>query len=60
MIGLVVVGALLGLMGGEAAERVPVGKPAPEFARGDWINSAPLTVAGLRGRVVLVEFWTYG
>ena len=25
-----------------------------------WINSAPLTTAGLRGRVVLVEFWTYG
>src|SRR5512132_2851514 len=23
------------------------------------INSAPLTVAGLRGKVVLVEFWTY-
>jgi thiol-disulfide isomerase/thioredoxin len=25
----------------------------------EWINSAPLTVAGLRGKVVLVEFWTY-
>ena len=24
-----------------------------------WLNSPPLTVAGLRGRVVLVEFWTY-
>ena len=34
--------------------------PAPEFAGvGRWINSPPLTVAGLRGKVVLVEFWTY-
>lgn len=24
-----------------------------------WLNSPPLTAAGLRGRVVLVEFWTY-
>jgi thiol-disulfide isomerase/thioredoxin len=24
-----------------------------------WINSAPLTGAGLRGKVVLVDFWTY-
>ena len=24
-----------------------------------WLNSEPLTPAGLRGRVVLVDFWTY-
>jgi thiol-disulfide isomerase/thioredoxin len=24
-----------------------------------WLNSPPLTPAGLRGRVVLVDFWTY-
>jgi thiol-disulfide isomerase/thioredoxin len=24
-----------------------------------WLNSPPLTAAGLRGKVVLVEFWTY-
>ena len=24
-----------------------------------WLNSEPLTAAGLRGRVVLVSFWTY-
>ena len=28
-------------------------------AGGDWINSKPLTVAQLRGKVVLVDFWTY-
>ena len=33
---------------------------APEFAAGTWINSDPLTLKGLRGRVVLVEFWTFG
>jgi cytochrome c biogenesis protein CcdA/thiol-disulfide isomerase/thioredoxin len=24
-----------------------------------WLNSRPLTMAGLRGKVVLVDFWTY-
>src|SRR5262245_54651407 len=24
-----------------------------------WLNSPPLTSAGLRGKVVLIEFWTY-
>ena len=35
---------------------------APEFthpASTDWINSAPLTLAALRGKVVLVEFWAF-
>jgi thiol-disulfide isomerase/thioredoxin len=25
----------------------------------EWLNSPPLTAAGLKGRVVLVDFWTY-
>lgn len=34
--------------------------PAPEFAGIDnWINSAPLSMQQLRGKVVLVDFWTY-
>jgi cytochrome c biogenesis protein CcdA/thiol-disulfide isomerase/thioredoxin len=37
-----------------------VGPAAPEFAGIDhWLNSDPLTMAGLRGKVVLVDFWTY-
>jgi thiol-disulfide isomerase/thioredoxin len=33
---------------------------APEFAGIDqWLNSPALTMAGLRGKVVLVDFWTY-
>ncbi|MET0709989.1 MAG: thioredoxin family protein [Tardiphaga sp.] len=34
---------------------------APNFTGlGNWYNSAPLSMAGLRGKVVLVNFWTYG
>lgn len=43
-----------------AADRMPVeGKfPSLEGATG-WLNSPPLTPASLRGKVVLVDFWTY-
>ena len=35
---------------------------APEFPAGlDWINiDEPLTVAGLQGKIVILDFWTYG
>jgi peptide-methionine (R)-S-oxide reductase len=33
---------------------------APEFAPGTWINSEPLTLQSLKGRVVLLDFWTFG
>ena len=33
---------------------------APDFTGNDrWFNSKPLTLARLKGRVVLVDFWTY-
>jgi cytochrome c biogenesis protein CcdA/thiol-disulfide isomerase/thioredoxin len=35
------------------------GKAPPLHADGAWINSRPLTVEQLRGKVVLVDFWTY-
>ncbi|HZY46327.1 MAG TPA: redoxin family protein [Candidatus Bathyarchaeia archaeon] len=33
---------------------------APEFSqlRG-WLNTSPLTISGLRGKVVLLDFWTF-
>lgn len=34
--------------------------PAPELFNETWLNSAPLTVAELRGKVVMIEFWTFG
>ena len=40
----------------------PAGRlqPAPEFQNIDtWINSEPLKLEQLRGKVVLVAFWTY-
>ncbi|MDP2587667.1 MAG: redoxin family protein [bacterium] len=35
------------------------GKPAPEFVDGEWLDGSPLTLMGLRGRVVIVDFWEY-
>ena len=35
------------------------GLPAPEISSGQWINSEPLTLKSLHGRVVLIEFWTF-
>ncbi|KDB06680.1 Redoxin domain protein [Burkholderia sp. lig30] len=36
------------------------GNTAPEFTGIDtWLNSEPLTMQRLRGKVVLIDFWTY-
>ncbi len=56
-----------------AASRVPTGVapvslpplddagPAPEIDNDIWVNSdVPLTLASQRGKVVLLEFWTFG
>ena len=43
-----------------AVVRLPVEGSLPSLAGAtQWLNSPPLTVAGLRGSVVLVDFWTY-
>jgi len=48
---------------GVSAPRLPALGPAPAFAgTEDWFNTPhghPLTIAGLRGHVVLIDFWTY-
>lgn len=51
----------LGVKGVRAAEEsLPVEGAMPPLATGGlWINSAPLTREALRGKVVLVDFWTY-
>lgn len=33
--------------------------PAPEFNNDIWLNSEPLRLAELEGKVVLLEFWTF-
>ncbi|MBY5755457.1 cytochrome c biogenesis protein DipZ [Rhizobium leguminosarum] len=39
---------------------LPVEGPAPSLDGAvEWLNSAPLTTEQLRGKVVLVDFWTY-
>jgi len=43
-----------------AGQALRLGHQAPDIAGQPWINTDPLTMQGLRGRVVLVEFWTYG
>lgn len=35
--------------------------PAPEFKNETWLNATePVTLASLQGKVVLLEFWTFG
>jgi thiol-disulfide isomerase/thioredoxin len=51
------------LLAGLAALALGAGAPgpraAPELSGDVWLNSPPRTLAGLRGKVVLVEFWTF-
>jgi thiol-disulfide isomerase/thioredoxin len=51
---------LFGVRRHAAAPALPVEGLLPGFdgATG-WLNSEPLTAQGLRGKVVLVDFWTY-
>ena len=69
-VGIVVVGALSYATGVTKLLLSPFGSSteykssesaiAPELASGEWINSEPLKLKDLRGRVVLIEFWTFG
>ena len=44
-----------------AATPEPSGPLAPEFVRvTQWLNSPALSLADLRGRVVLIDMWTFG
>ncbi|RME35860.1 MAG: thioredoxin [Gammaproteobacteria bacterium] len=40
--------------------RAPQAPDFPPRQAGEWINSPPLKLVDLRGRVVLLDFWTYG
>jgi thiol-disulfide isomerase/thioredoxin len=52
--------ALLGTSAAAAPAAAPAAVKAPEFTGIEqWHNSAPLTMQQLRGKVVLVDFWTY-
>jgi thiol-disulfide isomerase/thioredoxin len=49
---------ILALLGPAVEARI--GTAAPEITATTWLNSAPLRLVDLKGRVVLVEFWTFG
>ena len=43
-----------------AAVQLPIEGELPSLGSATaWLNSPPLTAAGLRGKVVLIDFWTY-
>jgi thiol-disulfide isomerase/thioredoxin len=53
-------GLCLLMAAGTPDAKAGTGNPAPEFTGiKHWINSQPLRMDALRGKVVLVEFWTY-
>jgi len=43
-----------------SAPVVKIGDAAPDIKGTPWINGQPLTLTDLRGKVVLIDFWTYG
>ena len=59
---LVVAAATLIAQGNSVAGRLSPGPTvrAPEIQSAVWINGGPTSLAGLHGRVVLIEFWTHG
>ncbi|MHB0771115.1 thioredoxin family protein [Bradyrhizobium sp. 5.13L] len=67
LIGMAVTGAVIPGICNEAARAAPVmttaaaRQTAPDFTGiNNWFNSKPLSMTELRGKVVLVDFWTYG
>ncbi len=67
LIGFAATGAVIPGVCDEASRAAPITVAAagqgtaPDFAGiSSWFNSKPLSIADLRGKVVLVDFWTYG
>ncbi len=62
--GVITGGVSLLMVMARGEQPVAMSIAAPEFELGDkaddWINSKPLKLKDLRGRVVVVHFWTFG
>ena len=52
-------GSLIERMMPGAVQTLIDGELASLRTANEWLNSPPLTAAGLRGKVVLIDFWTY-
>ena len=58
---LIGIGALLaGVLVTWFVANAGVGMKAPDINNQTWLNSAPLHLSDLKGKVVMVEFWTFG
>lgn len=51
---------LAGLFLTWVAANAGIGMSAPDITNDTWLNGAPLHLSDLRGKVVMVEFWTFG
>ena len=56
----VVLGTLVQHVNSPQEVHALTGMQVPEITSSDWINSEPQSFSGLRGKVALVEFWTFG
>ena len=50
--------AILAGLTANAVEPAEIGQVMPEWELQNWINSKPLKLSDLRGKVVLVRWWT--
>jgi hypothetical protein len=56
---MIIAAAQFGMIGSADAKSSKTVELASLGSATAWLNSQPLTAALLRGRVVLIDFWTY-
>src|SRR3979409_171657 len=56
---MTIAAAQTGVLGSAKPQLAIEGKLPSLGGATEWLNSQPLTASGLRGKVVLIDFWTY-